>query len=270
MSEEVRWPQLGSPTTSATGPPSCWTLPNALGWWPRVAPHGRVFEVRACASSSVESICRHGHCRHPRRRRDCPETRIQRGEAGKERAAIRMAGPVRHTAPCNEGSGPLVLVAIGFVFEGRGYEILLDALAQVSVTSNVRLRVVGPGRPDYLEALRNRAEDCRSKMWIVVGTVESADVSRHYLDGHVGLVLYEPGDPGNDGLSNKILECVASGRPVIAGRPPREPPIRDGEFRWLADRCHPRSPRAHDSRGGRPPRPCRGFAALPFPRRRMA
>lgn len=111
----------------------------------------------------------------------------------------------------------LQLAVIGTIFEGRAYETLLHALAKAIESSSIHVRIYGPGRPDYvrqLQALSQSLGISASVEWM--GAISSDLVSEAYLQSHVGLVLYEPVHAGNDGLSNKILECVATGRPVIA------------------------------------------------------
>lgn len=114
--------------------------------------------------------------------------------------------------------GVISFVVIGSVFEGRAYEILLQAVAAASSKRPIRLNIVGPGRPDYVASLKKLCDSLgigRMVSWM--GPIDSSEVSAAYLAADVGLVLYETDKSGNDGLSNKILECVATGRPVIAG-----------------------------------------------------
>ena len=138
-----------------------------------------------------------------------------------------------HTA---ESRG-VVAVVIGSIFEGRGYEILLKALAHVPQTSSVVVRVFGMGRPDYLARLRALSEELQVDHIVEWrGPLDSSAVSSAYLDGDIGLVLYEPSDAGNDGLSNKILECVSTGRPVIAGDLPENRKfVSENHVGWLTE-----------------------------------
>lgn len=113
--------------------------------------------------------------------------------------------------------GPVRYAAIGSIFEGRGYEMLIDAVARAD-ESSFTVHIYGPGREEYITGLKDRAEQQGvGDRVIFEGWIDGDEVSAAYLATHAGLVLYESEDPGNDGLSNKILECVASGRPVIAG-----------------------------------------------------
>lgn len=53
---------------------------------------------------------------------------------------------------------------------------------------------------------------------------------------HVGTALYENVDAANDSLSNKIFECVVSGRPVIASDLSENRRfVQENEVGWLTD-----------------------------------
>lgn len=111
----------------------------------------------------------------------------------------------------------LKLVAMGSIFEGRGYENLLRAVALANHTRPVDLHICGPGRPAYLAKLRDITVSEGVKERVTFSDPVSSDqVSSVYLEADIGMVIYESLDPGNDGLSNKLFECVSSGRPVIA------------------------------------------------------
>lgn len=53
-------------------------------------------------------------------------------------------------------SGPLSAIYAGPVVEGKGIENIIDALSLLS-DLKLRLRIAGPGNPDYLDELRRRA-----------------------------------------------------------------------------------------------------------------
>jgi glycosyltransferase involved in cell wall biosynthesis len=115
--------------------------------------------------------------------------------------------------------GATKAAVVGQIHEALGLEALLDALAHQHKTGSRRtvVSVYGPGRPAYVarlrsEAIRLKVDDCI--VW--KGVIDSAHVSKAYLDADVGLVLHDKTVPNNDGLSNRILECIASGRPVVA------------------------------------------------------
>lgn len=117
----------------------------------------------------------------------------------------------------NLTSRELRAIAMGTVYEGRGYETLLEAIAIANLTSKVRLMICGPGRDSYKGDLTDLARSLKiDHMVEFMDPVHSSEVSATYLKADVGMVLYESHDPGNDGLSNKLFECVSTGRPVIA------------------------------------------------------
>jgi len=142
-----------------------------------------------------------------------------------------------YSRPVWDAGDTPTLVVVGTIFEGRGYEILLKSLAKVAGTRHVRLKIYGGGRDDYVSSLKRLAATLgisESVEWM--GRIDSSEVSAAYLDAHVGLVLYEKVDPGNDGLSNKILECVATGRPVIASDLSENRRfVNENHVGWLAD-----------------------------------
>ena len=142
-----------------------------------------------------------------------------------------------YTPPPRAPGGPLTLVVIGTIFEGRGYEMLLDAFGSARLKIEMQLRIYGGGRDDYVDALKERTRKlgiADSVSW--VGRIGASEVSAAYLASDIGLVLYEATDPGNDGLSNKILECVATGRPVLAGDLPENRRfVEEHRVGWLTE-----------------------------------
>ena len=113
----------------------------------------------------------------------------------------------------------LRVVTVGTLFEGRAFEMLIEAVSRANSGGlQVVLDVYGAGRADYESSLKQLARDLGVQDHVTFhGRVEVSGVSAAYLTGHLGLALYDPADSGNDSLSNKILECVSSGRPVLAG-----------------------------------------------------
>jgi glycosyltransferase involved in cell wall biosynthesis len=113
----------------------------------------------------------------------------------------------------------ITVVTVGTVFEGRAFEPLLNAVALARAAGvPVKLRIYGSGSPSYLDQLALLVTRLNIADRVTFeGPLESSDVSAAYLGGQIGLALYEQEDAGNDSLSNKILECVSSGRPVLAG-----------------------------------------------------
>lgn len=153
------------------------------------------------------------------------------------RNAPLAAWRAEYITPPSDSTDIVTLVVIGTIFEGRGYEVLLDAFSAANHDGTMQLRIYGGGRPDYVAALEARTRSLGisdSVHWM--GRIAGSEVSSAYLASDIGLVLYEAADPGNDGLSNKILECVSSGRPVLAGDLPENRRfVTENSVGWLTD-----------------------------------
>lgn len=120
------------------------------------------------------------------------------------------------------GEKTLSLVNIGSIFETRGFELLIETMTECKRRAiPVRLTLYGTGRADYLESLHQLvAEHHVADCVTFAGPLARDEVSATYLKHDAGLVIYEPTGTANDGLSNKLMECVSTGRPVIAGNLP--------------------------------------------------
>jgi glycosyltransferase involved in cell wall biosynthesis len=131
----------------------------------------------------------------------------------------------------------LEFLAMGSIFEGRGYEMLIKAVSIVSEKFPLRLTICGPARESYRDQLIALSRDLGIESSIVFASpVPSGFVSQVYMRADVGMVLYESNDLGNDGLSNKLFECVSSGRPVIASRLPENRRfVESAKVGWLAE-----------------------------------
>jgi len=121
--------------------------------------------------------------------------------------------------PADVVAATLDVTTVGTIFEGRAIERLISAVALARDSGvTVRLRIYGSGRKSYLDTLTALVERLGLVSLVSFeGPLNSAEVSAAYLGGQVGLALYEQDDAGNDSLSNKLLECVSTGRPVLAG-----------------------------------------------------
>ncbi|MCO1653881.1 glycosyltransferase family 4 protein [Pseudonocardia humida] len=141
-----------------------------------------------------------------------------------------------YTAPPAHRAGVLRVVTVGTLFEGRGLEQLIHAVRIARDRgTRVELDVHGAGRPDYAESLVELATRLQVTHQVRFhGRLDGSRVSQAYLAGHLGVALYEPTDAGNDSLSNKILECVTTGRPVLAGDLPENRRfVVDNKVGWL-------------------------------------
>lgn len=142
----------------------------------------------------------------------------------------------RYTTP--PASRPLRIVTVGSVFEGRAFEILIAAISLArSSGTDTTLDIFGAGRDEYLKTLRELITSLGLGDSVkLYGRISGDEVSAAYLTGDVGLALYEQSSEANDGLSNKILECVSTGRPVIAGDLPENRRfVTENGVGWLTD-----------------------------------
>ena len=106
--------------------------------------------------------------------------------------------------------GPIAGAYRGKLRPGKGLETLIDAFALLK-KSKVRLRIMGKGSPDYVDALRQRAQ--------MAGVAEKIDWSRNTefaedkLPGvHFGILPSD--EPEAFGMAN--LEFMAWGKPQIS------------------------------------------------------
>lgn len=158
----------------------------------------------------------------------------------RESTVVRNAPESSWRAPWLEppASGPLRLVTVGSMFPGRALEMLIRAAGIANRRGvQVQLSIVGVGAPEYMQSLEDLiASEDVGEFVSLDGPVDSSAVSAAYTRGHLGLALYESHDPGNDSLSNKIIETVASGRPVLAGDLPENHGfVTQLSVGWLTD-----------------------------------
>lgn len=115
--------------------------------------------------------------------------------------------------------GPIVFSLVGSLYEGRGLEPLIEAASILKRRGvGYQIEITGRGRPEFLEAQQRRVTELDLSDEVkFMGECEPEEVSARYGRSHVALVLYEPLDPANDSLSNKMLEAIGAGRPVLAG-----------------------------------------------------
>ena len=133
---------------------------------------------------------------------------------------------------------PVVFTSVGSVFEGRAFEVLVQACGLLARdAAPVRVRVVGHGHPRYVATLQelSRAEGAQGVLEFT-GRVAPEEVAGAYAVAHVGLALYEPSLRHNDSLPNKVLEAVSYGRPVLAtGQPDTAAFLTETRTGWTAD-----------------------------------
>ncbi len=139
--------------------------------------------------------------------------------------------------PTSDSARTLTLAVAGPIVEGGGYEALLESLVKVEGERAVRLRVYGGVDSNYVSSLKRLTATWGLQERVEwMGCIEPEDVSAAYLDAHVGLALREEVDREADGLSSHILECVATGRPVIAiDSSENRRFVTENAIGWIAD-----------------------------------
>jgi glycosyltransferase involved in cell wall biosynthesis len=127
-------------------------------------------------------------------------------------------GAYRPPTPCRVRDVAVVFTCVGSVFEGRGFETLIEACALVQDRmTNIRVEVVGYGRPEYIRRLRELAVTSgAAAMFQLRDPVPRGAVHEVYARAHVGLAVYDPTLAHNASLPNKVLEAVSIGRPVLS------------------------------------------------------
>ncbi len=133
--------------------------------------------------------------------------------------------PVVTSVP-ERGNGPVTALYHGRLAPGKGLETLLEAFA-ITVANKVklRLRILGTGDPDYVDALRHRAEQ--------LGIMERIDWTRHTPDplpyireAHFGVL---PSDR-EEGFGLANVEYMYEGRPQIcSGNGAQREYLTDGQ-----------------------------------------
>jgi glycosyltransferase involved in cell wall biosynthesis len=124
--------------------------------------------------------------------------------AGSENGDSRSAAP----------EGEPVALYVGALTTGRGLELSIMALNHLD---GVRLRLVGPARPAYLDELVRlaRAEGVTDRVEFA-GAVTPAELIQTIREADVGLALIQPVCLSyRMSLPNKVFEYVAAGLPVL-------------------------------------------------------
>jgi glycosyltransferase involved in cell wall biosynthesis len=109
---------------------------------------------------------------------------------------------------------PLNLLAVGRLVEKKGFDILIQAAAQLHFP--FKLRIVGEG-PEYT-TLYNLVKTYNLEPHIAfVGNLTHRELPDEYARAHVVVVPSTVDSSGDrDGLPNVVLEAMACGRPVVA------------------------------------------------------
>jgi glycosyltransferase involved in cell wall biosynthesis len=109
---------------------------------------------------------------------------------------------------------PIRLLAAGRLVEKKGFDVLIQAAAQL--TFPFRLRIVGDG--EQRQQLMAAIEEAHLQRQVeLCGSVTHAELPALYAEAHIVVVPSVVDQSGDrDGLPNVALEAMASGRPVVA------------------------------------------------------
>jgi glycosyltransferase involved in cell wall biosynthesis len=129
---------------------------------------------------------------------------------------IPARGAARHRDGSHAVGGrrPLAIY-LGGVMPGRGLEQAIEALARVP---ELDLRMIGPGRDAYRDALARRARAAGVADRVALHqAVAPGEVVAALLDGALGLMLIQPICRSYElTLPNKLFEYAAAGLPILA------------------------------------------------------
>jgi len=128
-------------------------------------------------------------------------------------ASMLPAGSENGASP-SRTDGERVALYVGALTTGRGLELSIMALNHID---DVRLRLVGPGRPAYLKELVRLADtEGVSDRVEFAGAVSPDELIETISEASVGLALIQPICLSyRMSLPNKVFEYVAAGLPVL-------------------------------------------------------
>lgn len=113
--------------------------------------------------------------------------------------------------PSETPKGPIAAAYRGRLAPGKGLETLIDAMGLIKADCKVRLHVIGRGDPDYVDALRRRAE--AAGVADRIDWIRDTDLAEDKLAKvHFGVLPSE--QPEAFGMAN--LEFMACGKPQIS------------------------------------------------------
>jgi glycosyltransferase involved in cell wall biosynthesis len=144
-------------------------------------------------------------------------------EAGAREVVVIRNAPLlafipSHFAP-TPGDKPFTVALVGSLYPGRGIEALIEAAGALKRQGlDVRVEITGRASAEYAQSLVTlAATEGVTDLVRFFGPCTPEEVPERYAAAHLGTALYEGVDSANDSLSNKIFECAASGRAVLAG-----------------------------------------------------
>jgi glycosyltransferase involved in cell wall biosynthesis len=111
--------------------------------------------------------------------------------------------------------GDFVVGAVGGIYPGIGYEVLMDSMRELG-PEGVRLLVVG-GKPDQVRSLERDADARDVRQWCAfTGHVPQAEVPRYTALCDAGVLSYHDTPNWRHALPNRVFEYMAAGIPTIS------------------------------------------------------
>ena len=130
---------------------------------------------------------------------------------------------------CTEKNQGFEVLNHGQFYEGRGYDIMLEAAPLLSEHTDIKLAVRGFGRIE--EQLHKRAEELQADNFIFYPRVKVEELISYAAKSHVGVAVTVPLCLNFElSVSNKLFEYTAAGLPVIMSDIP--------EHRYLNEKYH--------------------------------
>ncbi len=152
------------------------------------------------------------------------------GEYGiTEPMVVTNCAPLRENLPVSEKHGGFEVLNHGQFYEGRGYDIMVEAAPLLKDLPDIRISMRGFGPME--EQLRSRKEELGAENVVFYPKVLVQELIPEAAKSHVGVAITEPTCLNFKlSVSNKLFEYAAAGLPVILSDIP--------EHRYLNDRYH--------------------------------
>jgi glycosyltransferase involved in cell wall biosynthesis len=145
-------------------------------------------------------------------------------------AEAETVAPSEPAAPASDGT-PLRVVAVGRMVPKKGFDVLVEAVAQLhSRGVELELVIAGEDGPDAAKVRRLVAERCPDLV-LFTGPLSQCELLALYRGADVfALACRVDGDGDRDGIPNVMVEAMAAGLPVVSTAVSGIPElVRDGE-----------------------------------------